>query len=95
MSFSELQGVTDVSVDDLNPGVAARLADGGIAVESLDAAWNLVDEYEQDAQRDSTTPDGGKTADDAAANTSANGSTASNGADNASSAAKPQTGAAQ
>ncbi len=46
--LSHLDHVTDISVDDLQPGVAARLKDGVIRTDSLDAANKLVDEYQSD-----------------------------------------------
>lgn len=50
-SFSNLIEVTDVDVDDLSPGVASRLREEGIAVDSLDAARSLVEQYEEDIER--------------------------------------------
>ena len=50
-SFSNLIEVTDVDVDDLSPGVASRLREEGIAVDSLDAARSLVEQYEEDIAR--------------------------------------------
>lgn len=47
MSFSHLERITDVSVDDLQPGVANRLEEG-IRVDSVEAAEELVSEYERD-----------------------------------------------
>ena len=48
-SAHRLVRVTDVAVDDLQPGVANRLREEGIKVESVDAAERLVREYEEDA----------------------------------------------
>lgn len=48
ISFSELDRVTDVSVDDLQPGTAYRL-EAGIQVDNLQAAESLVREYESEA----------------------------------------------
>ena len=48
MSFSSLERTTDVSVDDLQPGVANRL-ESGIRVDDLAAAEALVAEYEAEA----------------------------------------------
>ena len=50
-SFSNLIEVTDVDVDDLSPGVASRLREEGIAVDSLDAARSLIEQYEEDIAR--------------------------------------------
>lgn len=47
IGFSELDHVTDVSVSDLPPGVANRLADG-ISVDNLEAANALVESYEEE-----------------------------------------------
>lgn len=48
LSFSELNRVTDVSVEDLQPGTAYRL-EAGIQVDNLAAAESLVREYESEA----------------------------------------------
>ena len=48
LSFSHLERVTDVSVNDLQPGTANRLA-AGIQVDTVDAAEALVREYEAEA----------------------------------------------
>ena len=48
MSFSSLERTTDVSLDDLQPGVANRL-ESGIRVDDLAAAEALVAEYEAEA----------------------------------------------
>ena len=48
MSFSSLERTTDVSADDLQPGVANRL-EAGIRVDDLAAAEALVAEYEAEA----------------------------------------------
>ncbi len=47
LDLSSLEYVTDVSVNDLEPGVASRL-DEGICVENLEAADNLVKEYQDE-----------------------------------------------
>ena len=64
-TWSELEETTDVSVSDLNPGVASRLADQGVACESVDAARKLVAQYAADIERDkeaqSASQDNGKT----------------------------------
>ncbi len=48
ISLSHLDHVTDVNVDDLQPGVSARLKEGVIRADSLDAANSLVDGYQED-----------------------------------------------
>ena len=45
-SFSELVRVTDVAVDDLQPGLASRLEEG-ITVDNLEEAEELVADYEE------------------------------------------------
>ena len=47
LSFSQLERTTDVSVDDLQPGVANRLNEG-IRVDTVEAAEELVKEYEDE-----------------------------------------------
>ena len=46
-SFSTLEELTDVAVDDLQPGTASRL-ESGISVDSLEEAQEIVDEYRAD-----------------------------------------------
>lgn len=48
LSANELVRVTDVATDDLQPGTANRLRDEGIKVEGVEAAENLVAEYENE-----------------------------------------------
>ncbi len=48
ISLSHLDHVTDVNVDDLQPGVSTRLKEGVIRADSLDAANSLVEGYEED-----------------------------------------------
>lgn len=48
IEFSQLEEVTDVSVEDLQPGVAERIAQDGVRCDSLDAARALVEGYDQD-----------------------------------------------
>lgn len=62
MSFSELERVTDVAVDDLQPGVASRLEDC-IRVDDLQAAEDLVASYEQDIAERSGEADSDEDAD--------------------------------
>ncbi len=50
MGYSELDEVTDVSLDMLQPGTAARVRDGQIRCESLEAARHLVNEYRTEAE---------------------------------------------
>ena len=55
MQFNELDHTTDVSVSDLQPGVANRL-DDGIRVDNVDAANALIDEYKAEIEAKSATP---------------------------------------
>ncbi len=49
LSFNHLDRVTDVALDDLQPGTANRLREEGIKVDSLERADNsLVAEYEKE-----------------------------------------------
>ena len=48
LSFNHLDRVTDVALDDLQPGTANRLREEGIKVDSLEAANSLVTEYEKE-----------------------------------------------
>ena len=48
LSFNHLDRVTDVALDDLQPGTANRLREEGIKVDSLEAANSLVAEYEKE-----------------------------------------------
>ena len=59
LSFSHLERTTDVSVDDLQPGVANRLNEG-IRVDDMEAADALVKEYEDEiAARSKNQAEGG------------------------------------
>ena len=48
MTFSHLEEVTDVELSDLNPGVANRIAGEGLAVDNMDEAKALVEEYRKE-----------------------------------------------
>ena len=48
ISFSTLEDVTDIELDDLQPGLANRLREGSITADNLEAAESLVAEYEQE-----------------------------------------------
>ena len=50
LEFSTLEEVTDVSLDDLQPGTAERVAMQEIRCDSLDEARSLVLEYKEDAE---------------------------------------------
>ena len=50
MTFSQHDRTTDVSVDELQPGTASRL-DAGIRVDSVEAAEDLVKQYQEEAAK--------------------------------------------
>ncbi|WP_165044009.1 Stp1/IreP family PP2C-type Ser/Thr phosphatase [Adlercreutzia sp. ZJ138] len=91
MSFSNLERTTDVSVSDLQPGVANRLEEG-IRVDSVEAAEQLVSEYERDiaersgqnlpasANKGKTDEADGADSADTAANSEANATDGASGA---------------
>ena len=55
-TFSQIVEVTDVSVDDLQPGVANRLKTEGVCADSVEEAKDLVDTYREEiAARDKST----------------------------------------
>lgn len=84
LSFSELQEDTGVAVDDLNPGLAQRLRDGGVAADSLEDARALAEEYAADAERNRAAKNGATSGSDAAeAEGSATASESSTGDGNA------------
>lgn len=60
--LSALDHTTDVSVSDLQPGVANRL-DEGIRVDNLDAANALVEEYRTEVKSKNSTPGASSTDD--------------------------------
>ncbi|MEG0374548.1 MAG: BofC C-terminal domain-containing protein, partial [Raoultibacter sp.] len=55
IKLSQLDHTTDVSVSDLQPGVANRL-ESGIRVDNIDAANALIEEYQAEISSKSTTP---------------------------------------
>ena len=75
MSFSSLVEVTDVPVDELQPGVANRLKNGGIQTDSLDDARSLVEDYRDDI----AVQDERATAGERAADSSSSSAAASSG----------------
>lgn len=52
MGYSQLDEVTDVPLDVLQPGTAARIREQDIRCESLEAARHLVNEYRAEADLD-------------------------------------------
>lgn len=74
MGHSELDEVTDVPMDALQPGTAARVRDHEIRCESIEAARHLVNEYRLDAGLDdATTPEGAASEDPSTAGAGAEG----------------------
>ena len=57
MSFSTLEKTTDINVDDLQPGLANRLAENSITCDNVEAAESLVAEYEQEVLNKKQTED--------------------------------------
>ena len=57
MSFSTLEKTTDIDVDDLQPGLANRLAENSITCDNVEAAESLVAEYEQEVLNKKQTED--------------------------------------
>ncbi len=51
MGYSELDEVTEVPLDELQPGTAARIRNQEIRCESLEAARHLVNEYREEAEK--------------------------------------------
>lgn len=50
VSFSTLEEVTDVSLDDLQPGVANRIKGDGLRADSVEAAYALVETYQDEIE---------------------------------------------
>ena len=48
LSFNHLDHKTTVNVDDLNPGLAARIAERSITTDSVQAADDLVAQYKDE-----------------------------------------------
>ena len=88
--LSNMEYLSDVNVDDLNPGVANRIREG-MAVGSVDEANNLITSYEEEIalQQNASGASAGNSnaAQNSASgsNTSSNNSNASNNSDSASS----------
>ncbi len=51
MGYSELDEVTEIPLDELQPGTAARIREQDIRCESLEAARHLVNEYREEASK--------------------------------------------
>lgn len=100
-TFSTLDRVTAISVDDLQPGTANRLREEGIRVDGIDEANNLIKLYEAEitdkqqaeaqaaeeaaAAAAADSPDGAAEPDNANAGSDSTGTAADNGADQAAS----------
>lgn len=84
MSFSHLSSVTDVKVDDLQPGVANRLRGEGVRADSVEDAEALVESYREEiAERQqeektsaANTDSTAQTKDESASQTTASGEAA-------------------
>lgn len=88
-SFSQLVEVTDVPVDDLQPGVANRLKTEGVRADSVEDAKDLVKTYEEEiAARDKAAAGSSSSSSSASSSASkgAGGSSSSSSASSASSA---------
>lgn len=58
LTFSTLEEVTDVSVDDLQPGVANRIRTEGLRADSVEAAHELVEGYQEEIDAENGRNDG-------------------------------------
>lgn len=96
LEFAQLEEVTDVSLDDLQPGVKTRIVNDDVRCDSVDAARGLVEEYKRDiAARNPAAADGAAQSGGAAAS---DGATAGDGqptGDAAAPAPVPATAPAQ
>lgn len=92
MSFNSIREVTDVSMDDLQPGVANRVRNHDIRCDSLDEAYRLVQTYRSEAEASGEVPQAEGQEGSAAASSSSASSAASSSS--AADAAQPQPGAA-
>lgn len=54
MQFSRLEEITDISLSDLQPGVAARIQGDGVRCDSLEAAHRLISGYELEIKQRAT-----------------------------------------
>lgn len=59
VTFNSMREVTDVAVDDLQPGLANRIRQNDIRCDSLSEAYVLVGQYRQDIQNKSEVPQSG------------------------------------
>ncbi|MCD8316533.1 MAG: Stp1/IreP family PP2C-type Ser/Thr phosphatase [Eggerthellaceae bacterium] len=87
ISSSKLYEITDVEVDDLEPGVANRLRSDGIKVDSIEAAEDLVETYEQSIEEKQAMTSSGNINDADIANTNSNANANSNTNTNANASA--------
>ena len=61
MSFSRLDEVSDVNLDDIQPGTARRIRSEDIRCDSIQDARNLVNGYRQDTGNQHPAADAGNT----------------------------------
>lgn len=86
-SFSQLVEVTDVPVDDLQPGVANRLKTEGVRADSVEDAKDLVKTYEEEiAARDKAAAGSSSSSASSSASKGAGGSSSSSSVSSASGA---------
>ena len=88
ISFSELYEVTDMAVDDLPAGVANRIRNGEVRVNSLDEAEHLIETYrEEAAEHDAETPGEGGSSESSSSSSDASDASASASASSGSNSA--------
>ncbi len=75
LSSSEIEEMTDIDIDDLQPGIAKRIQDEGIKCDSLDAAHSLIERYEDEIAQSSSKMPPDATSDPAAPSASAESQT--------------------
>lgn len=94
--FSELKEVTDVSLDDLQPGTANRIKDGGLRTDSLESAQSLVESYRAEIEQSSgqNAGDGEAAGASTGSSASASGSASSNASASGSAGTSGAAGAA-
>ena len=84
IEFSHLVEVTDVSLDDLQPGVANRIKGDGLRVDSVDDARDLVETYREEAASRDEVPAGENAGANSSARAASSASAASSSAGSAS-----------
>ncbi|MBQ9021223.1 MAG: Stp1/IreP family PP2C-type Ser/Thr phosphatase [Eggerthellaceae bacterium] len=87
IELSHLNRVTDVSTSQLQPGIAKRLEEGIIRVDSLEAAEALVEEYQEEIAEEAKSDSSASA--DSSASGNASGSAGTSGSGNSANAAGP------